>query len=204
MSSKACAEIIESSLNAWLAQSWDWSFFVPYGSLIVVESPPLTLFGIVYQIQTGSMDPSRHPFPYRKTHAELLAEQPQIFEFLKTTFSCLAVGFMKEDTIFHIMPPQPPSIHSFLSVASAELSKKFFSNDRYLPLLFSSKIQDLDEIILTLISRLFSDKIMSKERLMGFMRTYSLLTSNDYRRMKLFLQRLEPLVCHKDPMIFHD
>ena len=89
---KPCAEIIESSLQTFLGQCWQWDIMPQFGSLVIAQNGNRPLFGLVYQIQTGSMDPTRYPFAYQKTHEELRAEQPQIFEFLKTSFSCLCVG----------------------------------------------------------------------------------------------------------------
>ena len=79
--SKPFAEVIESSLHTWLAQSWQWDETPTFGSLVTVTTPKWTLFGLVATVQTGSLDSMRHPFPYKKTHEELLTEQPQIFEF---------------------------------------------------------------------------------------------------------------------------
>ena len=96
LESKPFAEIIESSLQTFLGQCWAWNKMPQFGSLVVVENGLKPIFGVVYQIQTGSMDPVRYPFPYQKTHEELLAQQPQIFEFLKTTFSCLSLGYQRK------------------------------------------------------------------------------------------------------------
>ena len=73
------AEIVESSLTNWTAQSWDWDMFPAFGTLVVVPENKRSLFGIVYQINTGSLEPGRYPFTYQKTQEELLKEQPQIF-----------------------------------------------------------------------------------------------------------------------------
>ena len=128
---KPCAEIIESSLSTWLAQSWEWRTSPAFGSLVVVEHKPYTHFGIVHQIQTGSMDPVRYPFAYQKTEEELLREQPQIFEFLKTTFSCVFMGYQEKGTIFYQLPPEPPRIHAFVALANAHHYKHFFAHEQY-------------------------------------------------------------------------
>lgn len=165
-----------------------------FGSLVVVENGPKPIFGVVYQIQTGSMDPVRYPFPYQKTHEELLAEQPQIFEFLKTTFSCLSLGYQEKGRIRYLMPPEPPKIHSFLRLANEEENKLFFAQNRYLPLLFgySSPIP-IDELLLALLKGQNDLKTLKNDRLQDFIQSYSLHTGHDYRRLKLFLQRIENL-----------
>ena len=192
---KHFAEVIESSLLSWLAQSWEWSTFPVFGSLVTVEHKNITLFGIVHQIQTGSMDPVRYPFPYQKTEDELLREQPQIFEFLKTTFSCLIIGYKEKGKIFYQCAPEPPKIHSFVGPATTELSKEFFSNDQYLHVLFglTSQITNIDELLLALIKTMRALHCLNLQKIESFTNTFSLLTGNDYRRLKLFLQRAQPL-----------
>jgi len=192
---KHFAEVIESSLTQWLAQSWQWDFFPPFGSLVTIEEKQRTLFGIVHHIQTGSMDPLRYPFPYKKTEEELLQEQPQIFEFLKTTFSCVVVGYQEKHTISYLIAPEPPKIHSFIAHPTEEKSNLFFSNSRYLHLLFthSSHIFNIDELLLALLKQHVAANLFTHEKLTVFIQTYSFLTGNDYRRIKLFLQRAEQI-----------
>ena len=195
--SKAFAEIIESSLHGFLAQSWEWNQFPTFGSLVLVKTKKRNLFGIVHQIQTGSMDPMRYPFPYKKTEEELMAEQPQIFEFLKTSFSCLTIGYQEKGSMFYLLAPEPPQIHSFVEPMPQDLAKQFLYNEKYLHLLFglSSQIFNMDELLLALLKHqveLVGE--ISPEKLNKFIETFSLLTGNDYRRLKLFLQRAEHIV----------
>ena len=193
-SNKPFAEIIESNLQSFLGQCWDWNNTPSFGSLIAVENKKRTIFAIVVQIQTGSMDPTRYPFPYQKTHEELLAEQPQIFEFLKTTFRGTILGYHEKTKVYSLIPPEPPSIHSFIRAANTEESKVFFSNNQYLHLLFASQIPCLDELLLALLKHQSELKILKNDHLNDFIATFSLLSGNDYRRLKLFLARAESLI----------
>ena len=195
MSKAAFSEVIESNLHGFLAQSWQWNTFPAFGSLVTIEDKKRIIFGIVYQVQTGSMDPVRYPFPYQKTYDELIKEQPQIFEFLKTTFSCVTVGFADRGSIFYQLPPEPANIHAFVGTASSELSKQFFYQNNYLHMLFAAvQITNLDELLLAILRQHATLGILKKEKIGAFMNIYSLLTANDYRRMKLFLQRVEPMI----------
>jgi hypothetical protein len=192
---KPFAEIIDSSLHGSIAQSWEWNSFPAFGSLITVSSNNRTLFCLVHQIKTGSMDPMRYPFPYQKTEEELRKEQPQIFEFLKTTFSCLTVGYKQKGTLYHLLAPEPPKIHSFVQSASKEQGQEFFSNDKYLHLIFSlaNNVFNLDELLLALLNYQKQLEILNEKKMNRFIHTFSLLTGNDYRRLKLFLQRAQPI-----------
>ncbi len=194
--SKPFAEVVESSLNSWLAQSWEWDHFPRYGSLVTIDAKNRTLFGIVHQVQTGSMDPVRYPFAYKKTEEELLQEQPQIFEFLKTTFSCLSLGYRQKGRMFYTLPPEPAKIHAFVYPAAAEISKEFLFNDTYLHTLFGSALHiiNVDELLLAILQEKARLQVLSEPRIQSFMHTYSLLTGNDYRRIKLFMLRAQHIV----------
>ncbi len=194
--SKPCAEVIESSLGYWLSQSWKWNEAVPFGSLVVAETKHRTILGIVYQIQTGSIDPQRYPFPYQKTQEELLKEQPQIFEFLKTTFSCVTIGYLERERIHYQLAPQPPHIHSFVGPATTSLARQCFARDIYLQGLFAAAalVGNVDELLLAVLNYQESLQILDPKKIGSLMQTYSLLTGNDYRRIKLFLQRVEPII----------
>jgi hypothetical protein len=196
MKNKAFAEIIESSLHGWKAQSWQWNQFPSFGSLITVTTKKRMLFGIVHQVNTGSMEPMRYPFPYQKTEEELMREQPQIFEFLKTTFSCLSLGYQEKGKIYYLTTPEPPQIHTFVEPIDEDLCKQFFYSERYLHLLFgmAGHIFNLDELLLAILKYQAQLNMLSQEKISNFINTFSLLTGNDYRRLKLFLQRVEPLV----------
>lgn len=192
-SNKAFSEVIESSLTGWTAQSWHWNVFPTFGSLLTIETKKRQLFGIVCQIQTGSMDSTRSPFPYQKTEEELMQEQPQIFEFLKTTFSCLTVGYQEGETIRYLLAPEPPQIHTFVSESTTEQCKKFFACDQYLNLLFgcASQPYNIDELLLALLRYQAVNGMLSREQLESIIQSFTLLTGNEYRRLKLLVSRIE-------------
>lgn len=187
---KPFGEIIESSLSHFLAQSWNWNEMPAFGSIIAIKTQKRTLFGLVNQVQTGSMDTGRYPFPYQKTHEELLIEQPQIFAFLKTTFKCTPLGYQEHGRIFYLTPPEPPLIHSFVASLEVQEGREFFASENYLHLLFGANTTNSsDDLLLALLKYQKDLGILKPEKVSSFIHTFSLLTGNDYRRLKLFLQR---------------
>ena len=191
----AFAEVIESSLQGWVAQSWQWDRFPPFGSLVSVQAGSRILFGVVHEVSTGSTDSVRQPFAYKKTEQELREQQPQIFEFLRTTFSCLTIGYLERGTIRHTLAPAPPKIHAFVQPPEKDMAKRFLAHDGYLYPLFGGGNQhfNLDELLLALLSYHESLGILTERTIEQFMQSYSLLTGNDYRRVKLFLHRAQAL-----------
>lgn len=196
---KSFAEIIASTLDHFIAQSWKWDHFPNFGSLIEVTNNQTTIVGCVTHVETGSMDPLRSPFPYQKTESQLLAEQPQIFEFLRTTFKVQILGYFEHQdphNITYQLAPKPCKIHSFVAQSSPEKMRLFFGKADYLHLLFAfaHQIPNIDELLLAIIHQLTHQKLFSQEHFESLCEMYSLLTANDYRRMKLFLQRIEKLI----------
>lgn len=195
-SSNPFAEVIESSLHTFKAQSWQWDYFPPFGSLVSSVSSGRTIIGIVYQMSTGSMDPGRTPFAYKKTHAQLLAEQPQIFEFLKTTFDCVTIGYEQEGTVRYLVAPEPPAIHSFITPLALSSYKSFLAETHYIQILFAQAglIGCIDELLLALLVQQQRLNLLTSERIATFIEYFNLLTGNDYRRLKLFLQRAQQIL----------
>lgn len=189
------AEIIESCLDNVLAQCWEWNFFPEFGTLVQIETSNTINLGIVTQIHTGSMDPMRYPFPYQKTEEELQKEQPQIFEFLKTTFKAQIIGYIDKNSpenIWYNLPAKPSKIHAFVKNCPETIAKQFFQKPDFLHLLFEfgSQIPSLNELLLTILKNLSTKNQLSQDILDQFCQTMSLLTGNDYRRLKLFLKRV--------------
>lgn len=195
MKDNAFAEVIESSLQSFVAQSWHRNIFAPFGSIVTIKNGKTSIYAVVYQVSTGSIDPQRTPFTYQKTEEELLAEQPQIFAFLKTTFSCLILGYEQIGKIYYSIAPEPPKMHSFVHPVESATLKTFFYQDTYLHTLFSSaqQMHNIDELLLAIFKQHQDLGILSKTKLLELIETFSLLTNNDYRRLKLFLQRVQKI-----------
>jgi hypothetical protein len=195
MESKPFAEVVESSLHQFKAQSWEWDQFPAYGTLVSIDQRPYTLYGLVHETHTGSMDPTRYPFTYQKTEEELRKEQPQIFEFLKTTFSCILLGFSEKGKIHYSAAPYPAKIHAFVQSAESEKARTFFAHTQWLHRLFSlsNEMGNIDDLLLACLAQQKSPGQKSERSLSSFINAYALLTGNDYRRIKLFLQRVQSI-----------
>jgi hypothetical protein len=189
------AEVIESSLQSWIAQTWQWDAIPSFGSLVTIAHEEQHVLGIIYAIHTGSQDPHRKPVPYQKTEYELKRDHPHIFEFLQTTFSCLTVGFYAQGAIQYQIPTQPPKIHNFITPAPDEIYNAFFHDNRYLHMLFDqSHRYNIDELLLTLLQNMKHRQLLSKKTIKQFIDRFSLLTNNDYHRLKCFLHRATPII----------
>lgn len=192
ITNKPFAEVIESSLHYWKAQSWQWDLFPAYGSLVTITQASHRYIGLVYDVATGSMDPTRYPFPFQKTEEELKKEQPQIFAFLRTTFSTIALGYYYKGIMTYAAPPHPAKMHAFIEPITPDMQREFLAHPSYLHRIFSlsNHLANIDDVLIALLSEQHRVKPLSASFIQTFMHTYCLLTGNEYRRIKLFLQRI--------------
>ena len=191
------AEVIESFLAHYTAQCWEWNSFPTFGALVQVVDGNKTVFGIVTDAQTGSIDPTRTPFAYKKTEAELQAEQPHIFEFLKTTFTVQVCGYAEHPHhIIYSIPTNPCKIHAFVSECDDATVAKFFGSAHFVEVLygFAQHIPNLDELLLAILRHLKSRNLLTSTLLDDLTQKFAVLSGNDYRRIKVFLSRVELLI----------
>lgn len=194
--SQPFAEIVESSLNSWRAQCWKWDIMPSYGSIVTVKTNSRTLFGLVHDTTTASADTHRTVFTYKKTEEELERDHPHIFEFLHTTFQCITLGYREKEHIIYQPAPEPPKIHAFVMPVDRADLQKLCAHEQYLHTLFShaQNVFSLDDLVLALMKQLADQDLLSDERFSRIIKTFSLLTGNDYRRLKLFLQRAQTML----------
>lgn len=189
------AEILESSITNFTGQSWSWDTIPEFGSLVTATCNQKTIFGIVYAIKTGPIDPIRQPVPYQKTEEELLKEQPQIFEFLSTSFSCITIAHLEKNQLFFTLPSQPPKMHTFINFATQQEYEKCFSTEQFLYLLYNNKENiNLEELLLAIIQQKLKKQILTKERFDKLIQTFFILNKNNYVQTKIFLHRVQQVL----------
>ena len=86
------------------------------GDLASAGTPlPAATYALVYGANTSSLEPNRRPSALGfADEDELRAQQPQIFELLRTEFSGLLIAYSSGDgkALRRHLPPKPPRIHS--------------------------------------------------------------------------------------------
>ena len=191
-----CAEVISSNLGQVTIVAWQHDQPFAYGSLVAIEQSTKIIYAVISGTMIGSDDPSRKPFAYKLSKEELAHQQPQIFSVIQTTMTGMVVGYEQGDTICHMVAPEPAEIHSFVRPATSQEVQRFVIKPTYLQLLFSanSALNNVDELLLALVRYLKSQSALSPSSLQDLVGTYSLLTGNDYRRLKLLLSRMQQLL----------
>jgi hypothetical protein len=189
-------EIVASSLTTWTVQCWQLDTYPAFGSLIFLEYDGKCSFGIVSSIQTHSKDSSRTPFAFGKTLQELKQEQPHIFQLLTSTLTCIPLSYSENNLIIHEIPKRPAPIHTFAGACSTDLLKIFFENSSWMIPFFNLAQQNplFDELLIALLRNGYEHRALSQESLQEIIDIFSLLTHDDYRKLKIFLQRIEVFI----------
>ena len=189
---KYIGEVVHSTIFQWTSQAWQWDHHPDFGAVVCVQSGQILLFGVVYYIKTGSDDPVRQAFAYQKDEEELRQEQPQIFELLKTDFSAIPLGYQNGQNLIYAMPPRPPKMHSFTRLATKEELVMLLDAAGAVHALFSQyqKIEYFEELLLAFLRYLEQHNLVLRKLLMQISEQLSLVTANDYRRLKMFMDRV--------------
>lgn len=185
-------EVVYGSISQWTSQAWRWNDCPEFGSVICLEDGKNQIFGVVYHIKTGSDDQVRQAFAYQKTQDELHQEQPQIFEFLKTDFSAIPICYRNGNDLIYAMPVRPPQLHAFVRLATNLELAQILNHSGAVYALFSQyhKIEYFEELLLALLRYLGRFGLVSRGLLMQISEQLSLVTANDYRRLKMFMDRV--------------
>lgn len=189
------AEVMRSTLHTFHAECWSWDAPPAFGQLVCVTDAPGQIFGIVTHIMTGPRETHRAPMPLQKTHEELRQEYPHIFQLLHTTFTCVVLGYYQHETFVYQAPPTPARLHAFIQEASHGQHTDILCQETYLPLLFHAPDLDasIDELVLAIMRHMGHCGILTPQRIAAIIDTFSMLINNDYRRLKVLLQRIERL-----------
>jgi len=86
-------EVVESGTKGFVARTRRVGESPHFGSFVRTDAAS-PVYGLVYEIITGSREPGRKPDAYDMSIEELRKEQPQIFELLKTEFHVLTLGYL--------------------------------------------------------------------------------------------------------------
>ena len=189
------AEVMESALHTLHAECWKWDQPPAFGQLIRINDAAYPLYAIVTSINTGPRDQHRTPMALQKTQEELRREYPHIFHLLHTRFTAVIIGHYANNSYIYQAAPHPSQMHTFIQPASSSEYHAILSHEAYISLLFHASELDasIDELMLAIIRHMQSHNALSKERIKRIIDTFSMLINNDYRRLKLLLQRIEHL-----------
>ncbi len=107
-------EIVDTSVANFMAQACQLNVAPPFGGFVKVSVPDRTIFGIVYAIHTGSLEPGGRPVLRGRDGMRdkaIFDQNPDLEQLLRTEFSALIVGYQEGSALRSYLPPSPPPLH---------------------------------------------------------------------------------------------
>jgi hypothetical protein len=195
------AEVIESSTTRFTAGAYELLAAPPFGALVraVTRDEGLAVYGLVYEIRTGSKEPGGRAVVRGRTYSgrelfdeEIYFENPDLAEVLQTEFSALTVGFVEQGRIYQYLPPHPPPVHySVYQCAPDELARFSAGYDCFRGVLFAGQAPS-DELLAAYIRAAARAHADERAYLVRAGRELAGLLKDDYDRLAALLRRIKP------------
>ncbi|MCC7371764.1 MAG: hypothetical protein IT306_25320 [Chloroflexi bacterium] len=186
-------EIIDTAVAEFTAQACTLNVAPPFGGFVKVTVPERTVYGVVYAIHTGSLEPGGRAVLRGRDGMRdkaIFDQNPDLEQLLRTEFSALIVGHQEGDALRAYLPPSPPPLHwSVVECDPSEIAKLTGRLD-YLRTILSSLQTPVDALLAANI-RLASTAHRDAR---GFRikagRELATLLKNDYPRLTAILRAL--------------
>ncbi len=199
-------EVVETSLTAYFAQTYELDNPPPFGGLVRVKdkSGRCLIYGAVYHIATGGLDPGRRAIvrtpdnEARPVDEGVYAANPQLNRLLRTEFGVVVLGCRKFDSagapspISYIFPDYPPPLHYSVSLCAEEELVEFTESPHYLRTLLQSEKVPIEELTAALLRRGCEARgSTGRLWLVDTARQLARLLRDDYDRLRTILEKCE-------------
>lgn len=184
-------EVVETSTTGFVAQCYELYGAPPLGAL-VKSGGPYPAYGVVHQVDTQGIDPTRRPVARGQdeaTEEDVYRSNPQLAHLLRTDFQAVVVGHMVEGEIRYHLPPTPPPIYAFVHLCSTEEVQLFTANPAFLRPLATSSITALEEVVAACLRYTAPMQEDTEKFLTGVGKQLAGFFPGDFRRVETILQR---------------
>lgn len=183
-------EIIVTSTSEIIGQCRREGPVFAYGSYIAAGRDPRCI-GVIYNVETTSLDPNRRPIALEKPEEEIERYYPQMKSLLRNQFQALLIGSMKNGMFRYGLPATPPGLHAQVTLCSEEEIRAIGDCPGFLRLLFDSGKSSSEELILSCCQHLLDSLGWRQEHTVRIGKALSDLYRDDYDTLRRLIQRLE-------------
>ena len=186
-------EVVESSSTGFVAQSYRL-YGAPHLGALVRTGGPYPAYGVVHEVATRGIDPSRRPTARGEdeaTEEDVYRSNPQLEHLLRTDFRAVIVGHIGGETRYHL-PPSPPPIYAFVHVCATHEAAAFSSSTDCLRLLAGSGVVALEEVVSAFLRHVAAAQADPQAFLAGAGKQLAALFPGDFRLVESILLRSGP------------
>ena len=191
----ALGEVIGVTTTSFEAQSYVLNDAPPFGSLVVTHGPDgRTHFALCSGTATGGIEPGRHAMAWGRSEegdADIYARQPQLSHVLRTTFSCVLVGYLDlNGAIAQRVPPRPPRVHERVWAADDTTAREFYADLSYLRFLLRAGVDTVEDLMAASIGHAYHLFGCERAFLMRAGKIVARLLADDHDRLMSVLELL--------------
>jgi hypothetical protein len=187
-------EVVEASTTEFLTQCYRLYDAPPLGSLVRTGDDS-RIYGIVCEVATRSIDPSRHLIPRGEDEDDeesVYLNNPQLNRLLFTEFRAVVVGHREDELIRRYLPPLPPRIHSFAYRCDADELRDFSVSLDFIPIVLSSPIAAHDDVIASFLRQASTAHPEPRDFLIGAGKELAGYFGGQLQRLNNVLRRISP------------
>jgi hypothetical protein len=187
-------EIIETSTTRFLAQACVLDSPPAFGSLVKVDCTPTEIFGLVFEVRTGGLEPGFQAVMRGRAGVRdeaIYRENPDLKAVLRTEFAALIVGFCQDGQLRQYLPLHPPPLHWSVRECSRSEVVAFTNQFDYFRGVLAISEAPADELLaanLRLVRRL---RPFDSDFDLRAGRELARLLNRNYERLSAILRRLE-------------
>jgi len=147
--------------------------------------------GVVYNIETASIDPHRRPSALGVPEDQLQQLYPQLAGLLRSEFQALLIGSLNEIRFQFGLPAIPPPLHAETRECGDEEVRRIGGDLGFLRLLYSSGKSSAEELLVSACRRLLSAYSWERSCAVRIGKAVSELFRDDYDSLRRIAARLE-------------
>lgn len=191
----AVGEVIAVTTISFAAQSYVLNQAPPFGSLVATHGPDgRTHFALCAGTETGGIEPGRHAMAWggaEDGEVDIYARQPQLAHVLRTTFSCVLVGYLDAGgRMMQRVPPRPPRVHERVWPAEEATACRFFDDLAFLRFLLRAGVEPVEDLIAASIGQAYRLRGADRVFLVRAGRAVASLLAEDHDRLTAVLELL--------------
>ena len=153
-----------------------------------------TIYGVVAEVSTNSIDPGRRPMVMgqdQESIESVYKQNPQLSRLLTTEFQVLVVGHIDNNgELQRYLAPIPPKIHELVYVCQGSEVIEIARSLEMLPALLSSPVGSPDELTAAFLRFLANEHDDPKETLLRSGRDLAKYLIGEFPRLSSILKRV--------------
>lgn len=193
MSGEPIGEIVETSTTELVAQACELGVAPAFGSLVRVEAQDGDIFGLVYAVRTGGLDPGAQAVLRGRSGVRdgaIYQENPDLAAVLRTSFSALVVGFCDDGALRQYLPPHPPPLHWSVYECPEPRLAEFTHQLDYLRSVLAAPGAPADELAAAHLRLARQARSFEPSFALRAGRELARLLADDYGRLSAILRRI--------------